>query len=147
MNNHEISSYGKCNYNSSLYLKIYIYIYIYRYIFIYLILGMLGLHFFDQALPSCGKWGILFIVVHGFLIAVASLVAENRLQACGLQQLQPMGSVVVALGLSCSIACGIFLDQGSNLCALHLQTDSYPLHHQGSSMPILLKQHLFTMNF
>ena len=35
------------------------------------------------------------------------------------------GSVVVAYGLSCSEACGIFLDQGSKLCPLHWQADSY----------------------
>ena len=46
------------------------------------------------------------------------------------------GSVVMAHGLSCSAACGIFLDWGSNLCPLHWQADSYPLHHQGS--PILI---------
>ena len=34
------------------------------------------------------------------------------------------GSVVVAHGLSCSVACGIFSDQGSNLCPLHRQVDS-----------------------
>ena len=42
------------------------------------------------------------------------------------------GSVVVAHGPSCSAACGIFPDQGSNLCPLHWQADSQPLHHQGS---------------
>ena len=36
-------------------------------------------------------------------------------------------------GLSCSVACGIFPDQGSNPCPLHRQADSSPLHHQGSS--------------
>ena len=40
-------------------------------------------------------------------------------------------SVVVAHGPSCSATCGIFLDQGSNLCPLHWQADSYPLCHQG----------------
>ena len=30
------------------------------------------------------------------------------------------------------MACGIFLDQGSNLCLLHWQADSLPLGHQGS---------------
>ena len=35
-------------------------------------------------------------------------------------------------GLSCSVACGIFLDQGSNPCLLHWQVDSLPLSHQGS---------------
>ena len=33
---------------------------------------------------------------------------------------------------SCSAACGIFPEQGSNLCPLHWQADSSPLHHQGS---------------
>ena len=30
------------------------------------------------------------------------------------------------------MACGIFPDQGLNLCPLHWQADSYPLRHQGS---------------
>ena len=42
------------------------------------------------------------------------------------------GSVVVAHGSSCSAACGIFPDQGSNPCPLHWQADSQPLRHQGS---------------
>ena len=42
------------------------------------------------------------------------------------------GSVVVAHGPSCSAACGILPDQGSNPCPLHWQADSQPLHHQGS---------------
>ena len=42
------------------------------------------------------------------------------------------GSVVVAHGPSCSAACGIFPDQGSNPCRLHWQADSQPLRHQGS---------------
>ena len=32
------------------------------------------------AFSSCGEWGLLFIVVHRFLTAVASLVAEHGLQ-------------------------------------------------------------------
>ena len=42
------------------------------------------------------------------------------------------GSVVVAHWPSCSVACGIFPDQGSNPCPLHWQADSQPLRHQGS---------------
>ena len=42
------------------------------------------------------------------------------------------GSVIVAHGPSCSAACGIFPDQGSNPCPLHWQADSQPLRHQGS---------------
>ena len=36
-------------------------------------------------------------------------------------------------GLSCSMARGIFPDQGSNLCLLPWQVDSLPLSHQGST--------------
>ena len=52
------------------------------------------------------------------------------------------GSVVVAHGPSCSAACGIFPDQGSNPCRLHWQADSQPLRHQGSPY-LFLKKNLF----
>ena len=45
-----------------------------------------------------------------------------------------VGPVVVANGLSGPVACGIFLDQGSNQCALHGQANSYPLDHPGSPL-------------
>ena len=56
--------------------------------------------------------------------------------SCGARTLEHI-SVAVAYGLNCSEACGIFLDQGSNLCPLHWQADSYPLYHQGSPCLIL----------
>ena len=56
-------------------------------------------------------------VVHGLLIAVASLVADHRLS--GMQ-----ASVAVAQGFSCLVACGIFLGKGLNPCPLHWQADS-----------------------
>ena len=42
------------------------------------------------------------------------------------------GSVTVAHGPSCSAACGILPDQGSNPRPPHWQADSQPLRHQGS---------------
>ena len=48
------------------------------------------------------------------------------------------GSVIVAHGPSCSAACGIFPDQGSNPCPLHWQADSQPLRHQGSPLALLI---------
>ena len=77
-----------------------------------LFLGIVGFFFFLAALhlhccvhvfSSCSERGLLLVVVHGLLIAVASLVAEHRLQECGLHQLQHVGSVVVACRLS---SCG-----------------------------------------
>ena len=72
------------------------------------LLALLGLHCYVQAFSSCGEWGLLF--------AVTSRVVENGLWS--------PGSVVVALGLSCSAACRIFPDQGANLCHLLWQADS-----------------------
>ena len=46
------------------------------------------------------------------------------------------GSAVMAHGPSRSVARGIFPDRDTNLCPLHLQADSQPLHHQGS--PIMV---------
>ena len=89
-------------------------------------------------------------LVHGLLIAVASLVAELRLQgtwasvdaALRLSSVSPglqrTVSIVVANWLSCSVARGIFPDQGSNQCLLHWQTDSLPLSHQESPLIVFL---------
>ena len=44
-----------------------------------LFLAALGLRCCVRAFSSCGKWGLLFVAVHGLLIAVASLVVEHGL--------------------------------------------------------------------
>ena len=77
------------------------------------------------------------VAVCGLLAAVASLVAGHGLWGRGLsgrssRPLQSVSSVVTAHGLSCSEACEIFPDQGSNPGPLHWQVDSYPWHDQGS---------------
>ena len=81
------------------------------------------------------------VAVQELLIAVASLL----LSVVGSRH---VGSTVAAPGssstdselyvhhcvhgLSCSMACGIFLDQGSNPCLLHWLADSLTLSPQGS---------------
>ena len=83
----------------------------------------------------------VFVSVRGLSLVAAS--GGHSLSRCaGLSLLWPLllrstgsrraGSVVVAQGPSCSAACGIFPDQGSNPCPLHRQADSQPLRHQGS---------------
>ena len=62
---------------------------------------------------------------------MASIVAILRLQGTG--------SIVVARGLSCLSACGIFPDQGLNPCLLPWQVGSLPLSHQGSPNVIVIK--------
>ena len=49
----------------------------------------------------------------------------SRLRSCGLKAPELQLS-------SCSELCVIFLDQGSNICPLHWQVNSWPLDHQGS---------------
>ena len=74
------------------------------------------------------------------LIAVVSLAVEHWLQgvrasvvaAREAPRLWSIGSVVVVHGLSCSTACGIFLDQGLNPCLLQWQKDSLSLSYQGN---------------
>ena len=72
----------------------------------------------------------------GFSLAVVSGVyspaAVWGLRIAGASLLRSTGSIAAAHGLSCSLACGIFLDQGSNLCLLHGWVDSLTLSHQGS---------------
>ena len=114
------------------------------YFLIYLFLAVLGPRCCVWALSSRGKRGPPLAAVRGPPIAVASHPAEHRLQACGLQQLQhagpvivarelqSTGSAVVAHGPSRPAACGILPDQGPNPRPPHRQADSQPLHHQGS---------------
>ena len=53
--------------------------FVFFYKFIYLFLAALGLHCCVQVFSSCGEQRLLFIVVCGLLIAVASLVVEHGL--------------------------------------------------------------------
>ena len=79
--------------------------------------------------------------MRGLSLVVAS-GGHSSSQCAGLSLSRPLllrstgsrraGSVVVAHRPSCSVACGIFPDQGLNPCPLHWQADSQPLHHQGS---------------
>ena len=77
----------------------------------------------------------VFVSVRGLSLVAASgglsLSRPLLLRSTGSRR---AGSVIVAHGPSCSVACGIFPDQGSNPCPLHWQADSQPLCHQGSPM-------------
>ena len=70
----------------------------------------------------------VFVSVRGLSLVVAN-GGHSSSRCAGLSLSRPLllrstgsrrtGSVIVAHGSSCSAACGIFLDQGSNLCPLH----------------------------
>ena len=95
----------------------------------------MGCHFFLQGIfPTQGSNPHLlhcrWILYHSATWETSPKVLEHRLNSCALAQAQ-------LLGLSCSKACEIFLDQGSNLYLLHWQEDSLPLSHRGSPMLVL----------
>ena len=83
----------------------------------------------------------VFISVSGLSLVVVS-GGHSSSRCAGLSLSRPLllrstvsiraGSAVVAHRPSCSAACGIFPNQGSNPCPLHWQADSQPLRHQGS---------------
>ena len=108
------------NQNSFFFLYIY---FIYLFIFIF-IFGCVG---------SSPLWGLSPVAASGnhssSRCTGLSLSRPLLLQSTGSRR---VGSVIVAHGPSCSVACGILPDQGSNPCPLHWQADSQPLRHQGS---------------
>ena len=86
----------------------------------------------------------VFVSVRG-LSPVAASGGHSSSRCAGLSLPRPLllrstGSVVVAHGPSCSSACGIFPDQGSNPCPLHWQADSQPLRHQGNPLCFVFKR-------
>ena len=118
----------------------YFFIYI-SFLFIYLFLNFIYLFIFIY-----GCVGSSFLC-EGFSLVAAS--GDHSSSLCvGLSLSWPVllrstgsrraGSIIVAHGPSCSAACGIFPDQGSNPCPLHWQADSQPLRHQGSPTLLIL---------
>ena len=85
-----------------------------------------------------------FLMINLLYLAVLSLLLCMLFSSCGEQGLlsscsaqvllllsmgsRPRGLTVVALRLSCSASCRIFLDQGLNLCLLHWQI----LYHEAN---------------
>ena len=102
---------------------------------------MPGLHCCPGFSLAAASGGYSLVALCGLLIVAASLVEV----ACGLNSCcsgssRVKGSAAVPHGLSCSTACGIFPDQGSNLCLLHWQVDSLSLSHEGSFRANFLDQ-------
>ena len=93
-------------------------------IFIYFSLSWVFVSEWAFSLAS-GQRGYSLIVGSRLFIAVVSHVVDHGHQGA-------LASVVLARGLSCSAACGLFTEQGSSACLLHWQVDSLPLSHQGN---------------
>ena len=106
--------------------------------------GIYHLHFFFLIYlwlywAFTALWAFLQLRCVGFSLWQLLLLQSTGSRVRGLPQLWHRGSLAAALEtgsivvvhqLSCSTACGIFLDQRSNLCLLHWKVDSLPLSHQ-----------------
>ena len=127
---------------------------------IYLYLALLGLHrcvvFSLVALSECYSllWCVGFSPLWFLLLQSIGLQAPEfpQLQHMGsiaaVLWLQSMGSIVLAHGLSCFVACGIFSDQGLNPCLLHWQADSSSLSHKGNlkARKMFILTHIITIS-
>ena len=91
------------------------------YLFVCLFLAVLSFHCCTGFALVAVSGGCSAVAVCMLLKVLASLVAKYRLDARRLQQFRHVGSVVVAQGLHCFKASGIFPDQGSNPCLLRWQ--------------------------
>ena len=91
------------------------------------IFGCAGSLLQSWLVSGCGERGLVFMRCMGFPWHWLFLLQSTGSRVSGLQWQGHVGSVVVEYGLCCSKACGIFPDQGLNLCLLHWQADSLPL--------------------
>ena len=99
---------------------LFIFIYLF-FVKIYLFMAMVGLIAVLALSLVVASRGYSLVATQGLLTTVAPLVVEQGLQAhsftsCSMWALE--------LRLSCSLACGIFPDQGLNWYPLHCKADS-----------------------
>ena len=83
-------------------------------------------HWTAREVPPC--WFYFYFLFIYFVAALglhccARASHCDGFSCCGARALGAQASVVVARGLSCSAACGIFPDQGSTPCPLFWQED------------------------
>ena len=90
-----------------------------------------------------------YVVFFSCVSSCVSIAVLRPLPSCGAQAshrggcscceaLACEGSVAVVHGRSRPMACGVFPDQGSNLCPLPWQADSYLLDHQGGPQIVFI---------
>ena len=94
-----------------------------------LFLAMLGLHCFCAGFLWLQRAGAALELWRAGFSCCGSWALECVGSGAGAPRLWSTGSVVVVCGLSCSLACGIFLDPASNPGPLHWQEESYLLYH------------------
>ena len=114
------------------FIPVYLYIYIY-----FFFKKLINLFIFDCVGSLLLSTGFLWLRQVGATLCCGAQASHcSGFSCCGAWALgarasvivalefQSVGSVIVVHGLSCSAACGIFMDQSSNPCPLHWQADT-----------------------
>ena len=104
----------------------------------FLFFGCAGSGLLQGLFSSCSVWashcsGFCWCEAWA-LAAQASVLGARGLTSCSSWALD-IGSTAVVHRLSCSTACGIFLDQGLNLCLLRWQADFFTTEPPGKPLP------------
>ena len=94
------------------------------YIFFFKIIFICSFIYGCGGLCCCTQTLLSLVVTSEELLCCGVWACCGVFSCCGAQALDCAHSVVVAQGLSCSKACGVIRDQGSNLWPLHWQADS-----------------------
>ena len=101
--------------------------------------GLIALFFFQRFIYFVFWPCWAFVPVRGLSLVASGVSCLVGLSGFSLHWLLLLQSkapraqaVIVVRGRNCSVAHGIFLDQGSNLCLLCCTVDSVSLDHQGS---------------
>ena len=85
--------------------------------YLFVFMAPLGLCCCMRAFSRCGEWGYSSLWCTGFSLGWLLPLWSTGSGPCRLSSCR----------LSFSVACGIFSDQGSNVCPFHWQVNSNPL--------------------
>ena len=101
--------------------------------FVYLFFGCAGSWLLQTGFSLAAASGSSSLAAMCGLFEVACLLQILDCRVWRRQSQQQVGSVTVVHRLSCSVACGIILDQGLNLCPLHCQAEFFTTGQPGKS--------------
>ena len=102
--------------------------FIYVYICVYIYISNLYIYLFGAVLGLVAVQAFLYLWLVGLLSSCSVWALHcDGFSCCRVEALEHRPN-----RFSCSLACGIFLNQGSNPCLLHQQTNSLPLSHLGN---------------
>ena len=102
------------------------------FVFIYLFVGCAGSSLLDSLSLVAASGGYSSPWYVGFSLQLLLLLWNPGSRHMGFSSCRMQAQQFWPLGFRCSVACGIFLDQGLNSCRLHCQAYCCLLYYRGS---------------